>query len=125
MLMPILLCQIQYNITHRIPYGYLVLAHLAESLVFVPLMIGVLFFLIEFFLDQFLAFLVLSVVWAAEVYSVVRYDFPACTSYRFLSLILFLFPQPSHGNFPALLSSRFLPIFFFMACLLFFFSFRI
>ena len=38
---------------------------------FVPLMIGLLFFMIEFFLDQFLAFLVLSLVWFAEVFSTI------------------------------------------------------
>jgi hypothetical protein len=62
----------QYNISHHIPYLTLVLTHLTESLVFVPMMVGLLFFLIEFFLDQLLAFLVLSLVWGAEVYSIVR-----------------------------------------------------
>lgn len=33
--------------------------------------VGILFFLFEFFSDQLLAFMVLSVVWLCEVYSVV------------------------------------------------------
>ncbi|CAM9621367.1 unnamed protein product, partial [Heterosigma akashiwo] len=53
------------------PYGPLVLSHMAESLVFVPVMIGILFFLFEFYADQLLAFEVLSVVWTCEVFSVV------------------------------------------------------
>lgn len=35
------------------------------------LQVGILFFLFEFFSDQLLAFMVLSVVWLCEVYSVV------------------------------------------------------
>ena len=42
----------QRHISHRIPYATLIFTHVVESLVFVPLMAGVLFFLFEFFLDQ-------------------------------------------------------------------------
>ena len=49
----------------------LIAAHLLSSLVFVPIMLGVLFFLFEFFADQLLAFLVLLLVWAAELWAAV------------------------------------------------------
>ncbi len=45
--------------------------HLLDSLVFVPIMLGVLFFLFEFFGDQVLAFLVLLSVWGCEIFSAV------------------------------------------------------
>ena len=48
----------------------LVAGHLLDSLVFVPLMLGLLFFLFEFFGDQLLAFNVLVVVWLAEIWAV-------------------------------------------------------
>ena len=62
---------LQHHISHRIPYAPLVFTHVVESLVFVPIMVGILFFLFEFFSDQILAFMVLSVVWLSEVFSVV------------------------------------------------------
>ena len=46
-----------------------VFTHVVETLVFVPIMIGMLFFLFEFFSDQLLAFMVLSLVWFSEVFS--------------------------------------------------------
>lgn len=39
---------------------------------------GILFFLFEFFSDQLLAFMVLSVVWLCEVYSVVSVRTSMC-----------------------------------------------
>ena len=44
----------------------------AQSLAFLPIMMGVLMFLFEFFEDQALAFMVFSVVWMSEVFSLVR-----------------------------------------------------
>ena len=44
----------------RIPYAALVVTHVVETLVFVPIMVGIMFFLFEFFSDQLLAFMVLS-----------------------------------------------------------------
>lgn len=55
----------------RRPVFRLVCAHSIESMVFVPIMIGVLFFLFEFFSDKLLAFLVFMAVWACEIYAVV------------------------------------------------------
>ena len=53
----------------------LVVRHLAENLLFVPIMIGMIFFLIEFYRgDKFLAFMVVSLVWLCEVFTVIRYS---------------------------------------------------
>lgn len=62
---------LQHHVRARLPLLPLVASHLLESLAFVPLMLGVLFFLFEFFGDQLLAFLVTLLVWAAELWSVV------------------------------------------------------
>jgi hypothetical protein len=43
---------VQYYISRSIPYEQLVITHLIETLVFVPVMIGMMFFLFEFFQDQ-------------------------------------------------------------------------
>lgn len=51
----------------------LVMTHVVENLVFVPIMVGMIFFLIEFYRgDKLLAFMVLSLVWVCESFSVVR-----------------------------------------------------
>jgi hypothetical protein len=63
---------LQYHVQHRIPYISLVFTHVLESLIFVPIMIGILFFLFEFYGDQLLAFLILSLVWISEVYALLR-----------------------------------------------------
>lgn len=62
--------QLQYHVRSHLPVLPLVAAHLIDSLVFVPIMLGVLFFLFEFFADQLLAFLVLLTVWLCELWSV-------------------------------------------------------
>lgn len=55
------------------PVVHLVTTHVVENLVFVPIMVGMIFFLIEFYRgDKFLAFMVLSLVWVCESFSVVR-----------------------------------------------------
>lgn len=43
---------LQYYITHRIPYTLLIATHVIGSLVFVPILMGIYFFLFEFFSDQ-------------------------------------------------------------------------
>ena len=54
------------------PLRQLIVTHVVENLVFVPIMVGVMFFLIEFYGgDKFLAFMVFSVVWVCEVFSIV------------------------------------------------------
>lgn len=65
--------QLQTRVRNRMPLGGLVLGHVLENLVFVPIMVGMIFFLIEFYGgDKFLAFSVLSMVWICEVFSAIR-----------------------------------------------------
>ncbi|KAL7550724.1 hypothetical protein ACHAWF_013940 [Thalassiosira exigua] len=65
--------QLQTRVRARMPLGGLILGHVLENLVFVPIMVGMIFFLIEFYGgDKFLAFMVLSMVWVCEVFSAIR-----------------------------------------------------
>ncbi|MBA0822623.1 hypothetical protein Goarm_019412, partial [Gossypium armourianum] len=59
--------QLQHHARHRLPTFQLIFVHVIESLVFVPIMIGILFFLFEFYDDQLLAFMVLILVWICEL----------------------------------------------------------
>ena len=43
---------LQYHVTHNQPIEGLIFTHVTESLVFVPIMMGIYFFLFEFFSDQ-------------------------------------------------------------------------
>jgi len=61
---------LQQRVRERLNILPLVAAHLIDSLVFVPIILGVLFFLFEFFDDQLLAFLVVLAVWASEIWSI-------------------------------------------------------
>lgn len=66
---------LQEHVRSNRPVVNLVTTHVVENLVFVPIMVGMIFFLIEFYRgDKFLAFMVLSLVWVCESFSVVRYD---------------------------------------------------
>jgi len=80
---------LQHHVSHGIPYAPLVFTHVVESLVFVPIMVGILFFLFEFFSDQLLAFMVLSVVWLSEVFSVI--SLRSSSSIRFFPRVFFLY----------------------------------
>lgn len=63
---------LQEQVRHRAPIGHLIATHVVENLVFVPIMLGTIFFLIEFYGgDKFLAFMVLTIVWVSEVFSVI------------------------------------------------------
>jgi hypothetical protein len=62
---------LQQLVTSRRPYTALVFQHVLSSLIFVPVMVGILFFLLEFFDDHLLAVAVLTIVWVCEVYTVV------------------------------------------------------
>lgn len=63
---------LQAHVRAQRPLAQLVVMHLTEILVFVPIMVGMMFFLIEFYGgDKFLAFTVLSIVWVCEVFSVI------------------------------------------------------
>lgn len=64
--------QLQTYVRARLPLGGLIVRHILENVVFVPVMVGMVFFLIEFYEgDKFLAFMVLSMVWIAEVFSAI------------------------------------------------------
>ncbi|KAM0878088.1 hypothetical protein ACQ4PT_032498 [Festuca glaucescens] len=64
--------QLQHHARHQLPTFQLIFVHVIESLVFVPIMIGILFFLFEFYDDQLLAFLVLTLVWLCELFTMIR-----------------------------------------------------
>ncbi len=65
--------QLQTRVRNGMPLGGLILDHVLENLIFVPIMVGMVFFLIEFYGgDKFLAFSVLSMVWICEVFSAIR-----------------------------------------------------
>lgn len=66
--------QLQAHVRSNRSVVHLVTTHLVENLVFVPIMVGMIFFLIEFYRgDKILAFLVVSLVFLCEVFTVVRY----------------------------------------------------
>lgn len=94
--------QLQHHAQHRLPTFQLIFVHVIESLVFVPviillgtvfhdkifmdlffsplnnclylqIMIGILFFLFEFYDDQLLAFMVLILVWLCELFTLIRF----------------------------------------------------
>ncbi|MCE3050157.1 hypothetical protein HAX54_046549 [Datura stramonium] len=68
--------QLQHHARHRLPTFQLIFVHVIESLVFVPIMIGILFFLFEFYDDQLLAFMVLIFVWLCELFTLIRCQRP-------------------------------------------------
>jgi hypothetical protein len=64
---------LQLHVRNRLPFSKLIFTHIIESLVFVPITVGTIFFLIEVFLqNQLLAIMVLSIVWICEVFSAIR-----------------------------------------------------
>ena len=67
--------QLQLQIRNRQPYGGLIFTHVIENMVFVPIMIGIIFFLTDccYNGDKLLAFVILSGVWICEVFSAIRY----------------------------------------------------
>ena len=81
--------QLQFHIRRRQPYGNLIVTHVVENMVFVPIMIGIIFFLTDCFYsgDKFLAFVILSGIWVCEVFSAVRYDTQYVQCKRYLSAI--------------------------------------
>ncbi|KAG6499255.1 hypothetical protein ZIOFF_039012 [Zingiber officinale] len=63
--------QLQHHARNHLPTFQLIFVHVIESLVFVPIMIGILFFLFEFYDDQLLAILVLTLVWLCELFTMI------------------------------------------------------
>ncbi|XP_073389155.1 membralin-like protein At1g60995 isoform X2 [Physcomitrium patens] len=89
--------QLQHHARHRLPTYRLIFIHVVESLVFVPIMIGILFFLFEFFDDQLLAFLVLTLVWLCELFTMISVRTPL--SMQFFPRFFFLYFMAFHIYF--------------------------
>ncbi|KAE8703144.1 putative HSP40/DnaJ peptide-binding protein [Hibiscus syriacus] len=85
--------QLQHHARHRLPTFQLIFVHVIESLVFVPIMIGILFFLFEFYDDQLLAFMVLVLVWLCELFILISVRTPISMKFfpRFFSLYFLVF----------------------------------
>ncbi|KAH7440443.1 hypothetical protein KP509_04G107300 [Ceratopteris richardii] len=85
--------QLQYHARHRLPAFRLIFIHVIESLVFVPIMIGILFFLFEFYEDQLLAFMVLTLVWLCELFTMISVRTPVSTQFfpRYFFLYFMVF----------------------------------
>ena len=62
---------IKERVSNRKSYVPLVTAHLLDSVVFAPITLGMLSFLYEFFFDQLLALLILSLIWGCELFNAV------------------------------------------------------
>eukprot|EP00250_Pteridium_aquilinum_P018409 c24075_g1_i2 orf=1034-2743(-) len=89
--------QLQYHARHRLPTFRLIFVHVIESLVFVPIMIGILFFLFEFYEDQLLAFMVLTLVWLCELFTMISVRTPV--SMQFFPRYFFLYFMVFHIYF--------------------------
>ncbi|KAG7397781.1 hypothetical protein PHYBOEH_000235 [Phytophthora boehmeriae] len=85
----------------QIPFSNLVMTYFAQSLMFVPVLVGMLYFLFELYKDQFLAFGVMTVMWVGESFSVVSVRSRLSQAYfpplffclfTFFHLYLFSFP---------------------------------
>ncbi|XP_022868695.1 uncharacterized protein LOC111388240 [Olea europaea var. sylvestris] len=85
--------QLQHHARHRLPTFQLIFVHVIESLVFVPIMIGILFFLFEFYDDQLLAFMVLILVWLCELFTLSSVRTPISMKFfpRFFLLYFLVF----------------------------------
>ncbi|KAK4769048.1 hypothetical protein SAY86_027198 [Trapa natans] len=85
--------QLQHHARHRLPTFQLIFVHVIESLVFVPIMIGILFFLFEFYHDQLLAFMVLILVWLCELFTLISVRTPISMKFfpRFFLLYFLVF----------------------------------
>lgn len=64
--------ELSRRVQQSLPVSDLIATHLIQNLVFVPIMVGMMFFLIEFYGgDKFLAFSISSIVWSVESFSVI------------------------------------------------------
>ncbi|RLN87195.1 hypothetical protein BBJ28_00002829 [Nothophytophthora sp. Chile5] len=61
----------QNRLQLQIPFANLVVAYFAQSLMFVPILVGMLFFLFELYKDHLLAFAVMTIMWTGESFSVI------------------------------------------------------
>jgi len=89
---------LHHHVRHHLSYWALILSHMVDSLVYLPIMVGTLFFLFEFFgHDHLLAFVVLCIVWCGEVYSAVAVRTPS--SIRFYPRFFLLYFAVFHVYF--------------------------
>ena len=95
---------LHHHVRHQQSYFALIAAHMVDSLVYIPIMVGMVFFLFQFFDDQLLAFIVLSVVWICEVYSAISVRtpqsirfFPRFFLLYFLAFHIYVFSYPFGG----------------------------
>ncbi|XP_047330428.1 membralin-like protein At1g60995 isoform X2 [Impatiens glandulifera] len=101
--------QLQHHARHRLPTFQLIFVHVIESLVFVPIMIGILFFLFEFYDDQLLAFMVLILVWLCELFTLISVRTPISMKFfprffllYFLAFHIYFFSYTSGFSYLAL-----------------------
>ena len=93
-------------------YSNLMFNHLIGSLVFIPIMVGMLFFLYEFFNDQLLSFMVLAIVWTCELFAAVAMrtsfnlqNFPRLFFVYFCTFHIYYFSYPSGFSYMSLTTS--------------------
>lgn len=106
--------QLQNHVREERSLGRLIFMHVMSNLVFVPIMVGMMFFLIEFYGgDKVLAFMVSSIFWISEVYSIVSLRsqegiefFPRIFFLLFLGFHVYIFSCP-HGFTYTALSATF------------------
>lgn len=86
--------ELSRRVQQSLPVSDLITTHLVQNLVFVPIMVGMMFFLIEFYGgDKYLAFSVSSIVWCAEVFSIISLRSSQGLQYfpKFFFLLFLLF----------------------------------
>ena len=107
--------QLRQHLRLQLPVVGLVLEHTMQSLSFVPVVVGILFFLFEFFNSQVLAFLLLMLVWLCESFTVLfcRCEasmtyFPKLFALYFVmfAVYFFSFPYGFHSIAMALTASQ-------------------
>ncbi|KAF4041810.1 hypothetical protein GN244_ATG05846 [Phytophthora infestans] len=93
----------------QIPFANLVLTFFAQSLVFVPVLVGMVYFLFELYKDRLLAFGVMTIMWMGESFSVVSVRtrlsqayFPPLFFCLFTLLHIYLFSFPFGFSYVAL-----------------------
>jgi hypothetical protein len=86
--------ELSRRVQQSLPVSDLIATHLIQNLVFVPIMVGMMFFLIEFYGgDKYLAFSISSIVWSVESFSIVSLRSTQGILYfpRFFFLLFLLF----------------------------------
>jgi hypothetical protein len=105
--------QLQTRVRQRRPIMSLVGTHLVENLVFVPVLVGIMFFLIEFYRgDKVVALVVLSLIWICEAFSIISlrskegmHFFPRMFFWEFSIVHFYMFMFPFGYSYMALAST--------------------